>query len=196
MKRDSLELRKMGLEEEFFARRERALRERARIERRRAGKKRQIAERCGIKDEVLLEQLASLDLHDEAIPALAVLPLAEIAWADGFVDDAERRAVLQAARAAGVGETDEARRQLEAWLEHEPAPITFDLARSFVGQTCGSLAPALRDAVRDEFLDHARSVATASGGILGLGSVSASEGHVLKRVQAALTSPPPPPEAA
>lgn len=175
--------RRGRLEQGLLVRREPIRLERTRTAAARDRLKARIAERCGIADDRLLDELASLAVEEAAIPALALLPLAEIAWADGQVDTAERNAVLQAAERAGVLEEPAAARQLIAWLDHPPPAITFEVALSLIEQTCRSLDAATRDAVRDELLDRARTVATASGGLFGRGTVCPAEARVLERVQ-------------
>ena len=94
--------RRKGFEAEFFRRQEAALLQRLRDEEARRSARQALAAASHITDEVLLDQLAALGIKPETLVALSLVPLVEIAWADGTVQASERQAILETARAAGL----------------------------------------------------------------------------------------------
>ena len=124
----------------------------------------------GIEDRALLERLAGLGLDREAIAALALTPLVEVAWADGEVDRKERAAVLEAAGRYGLARGDPSYGLLEIRLGERPGPELLATWKSTLRMLQRTLdAPALRT-LRGEVMARARRVAEASGGLLGLGA--------------------------
>ena len=98
MDKDFLADRRKGFEEEFFRRQEAALLQRLRDEEARRSARQALAAASRITDEVLLDQLAALGIKPETLVVLSLVPLVEIAWADGTVQDSERRPIHEAAR--------------------------------------------------------------------------------------------------
>ena len=60
------------------------------------------AEISGITNEAILRKLAELQVRVETLATLSVIPLVEVAWADGKIDDPEREAILKEAESCGV----------------------------------------------------------------------------------------------
>ena len=54
--------------------------------------------------------------------ALALVPLVEVAWADGQLDRKERGAILERAKESGIGAGSMEHALLEAWLDRRPDP--------------------------------------------------------------------------
>jgi hypothetical protein len=92
----------------------------------------------------------------------------EVAWADGDIDEKERRAVLEGAGGFGFvkGNVDYA--LLERWLGHRPGPALLKTWVHFMQGLCGQLTDAERLALKDDLLSRARRVAEAAGSFLGL----------------------------
>ncbi|MBF0216103.1 MAG: hypothetical protein HQL30_03800, partial [Candidatus Omnitrophica bacterium] len=60
-----------------------------------------LSEISGIQDQGVLDKFIELDISPEVLASIAVVPLVEVAWADGHVDEQEHKAVLEAAAASG-----------------------------------------------------------------------------------------------
>jgi len=88
--------RKKALEEQFFAREERQLLERVRAEAAQKERRQALAHASGIDDAAVIDRLVALDLDGGTIAALGLVPLVEVAWADGTLHERERDAVVQA----------------------------------------------------------------------------------------------------
>ena len=67
-------------------------------------RKQAMAEESGITDHVLLDQLISLDLDADTVAAISLVPIIEVAWSDGELDEKERSAVLRPLRNPASGE--------------------------------------------------------------------------------------------
>ena len=73
-----------------------------------------------------------------------------------------------------------AHRLLRSWIEKRPGPTLFDawgLHVSLAGRTPEQ---------REQILDRASKVAHASGGLLGIGTVSGAESKVLEKIKTLL----------
>jgi len=60
-----------------------------------------LARASNIEDPELLERLVDLGIDARSWTALSLVPLVEVAWADGTIDEKERTAILAAALALG-----------------------------------------------------------------------------------------------
>ena len=94
--------RRNALEEEFFRRQDAALLAQRRTEEERRAARAALAAASHITDDALLDQLVALGINPNTLTALSLVQLVEVAWADGKVEDAEKQAILAAARAAGL----------------------------------------------------------------------------------------------
>ncbi len=155
-------------EERYFLEKEAQIRNRIRAEleaRAKAAAQRQaIAAQVG-GNEQLAGRLHDLGFDADTVPALHLLPLVAVAWADGKVSPAERDAVFRIAAAHGIEPGSKAALLLASLLESRPSQAVGD-----------QVAALLRDLLASRGL-HPRSlveasleVASASGGFLGLGN--------------------------
>ena len=171
------------LEDSFFAQEERLLIEKMQSLNKKKKTKEALAEVSGIRDDGILQKLLDLDIKPDIVAALAIVPLVEVAWADGTVDPKEREAVLQAAESHEIHKGDDEYQLLETWLKRRPEPQLLDAWTHYIGGLCKELTPEERTVLKNELLDHARLIAESSGGFLGLGNkVSKSEADVLEKL--------------
>jgi hypothetical protein len=181
-------LRERGrsLEEEFFRREDARLKERLRQAAERESAREALVRASGIKSPEVLDRLIDLDIHPETVAALSLVPLVEVAWADGSLDASERGAVLERADTAGFAPGSIERALLETWLSRKPEPKLLRAWVHLVEGLCEQMSPQEVAALREGLLDKARAVAGASGGFLGLGSkISAKEADVIRRLESA-----------
>lgn len=181
--------RRQALEEEFFRRREQALIERMRQEQQRRELTEALSQASGIKDPEVLRKLVDLGIQPRTLAPLALVPLVEVAWADGSMAPKEREAIVAAAEAAGLDRGSAGFALLESWLEERPEPALRQVWFEYVRALCSALDEAGRQRLRSEVMGRARAVAEAAGGILGLGrKVSPAEEQVLRELEAAFTT--------
>lgn len=181
--------RKRVLEEEFFRKRERALLERMRAEQARQTRRQALAEASGLTDDAVLDHLVELGIEPDTLLALRLVPLVEVAWADGHLDERERRAILEALAAAGLAPGSPARTLVEGWLTEPPPPALWEAWAAYTRALCARLAPGERQRLRTTVLDQARAVARAAGGFLGLGRISPEEEERLRAIEQAFEAP-------
>jgi hypothetical protein len=183
---DFLGDRRKALEEEFFRKENEKLRGQLRAQMERADHRESLARAIGISDKAVLDHLVALGLDGQTVAALGLVPLIEVAWADGKMDDSEHKAVLRAARDRGVDDASPAGLLLDSWLSTPPPPRLLEVWTQYVKALSENLDAAERDTLREEIIGHARRVAEAAGGFLGMGSkISQAEQKMLERLEAA-----------
>jgi hypothetical protein len=139
-----------------------------------------------VHDEALLDHLIDLDLQPEALAAIAVVPLVAVAWADGAVQEKERAAIIQAAKATGINSQDGRYPILEHWLSQKPGPEVMDAWKLYIAALCKQLDAKEVEELKSDLLNRAETVAEAAGGILGVTSkISSTEREMLKALQQA-----------
>jgi hypothetical protein len=142
-----------------------------------------LAEVSGITNRHILRRLVELEINPDLLASLAVVPLVEVAWADGYVHEKERIAILAAAAGAGVGRGTIDFELLEEWLTQRPPPVLLDAWVQYIAGLCEVLSPEDCKNLETSLLTRARSVAEAAGGVLGwVGKVSSAEQSVLDRM--------------
>ncbi|MGH0037438.1 MAG: hypothetical protein ACQGVK_20615 [Myxococcota bacterium] len=177
MSTDVLKERERALENAWFQKREAELAERRRAAKEREARARALGEACGLEDAEVLNALVDLGIEAEAVAALALVPLVAMAWADGRLGVSERQAVLDAAHHAGVDRGRPGYALLEEWLETRPAPLLYKTWIEFARALRDQLDEGQRAALRKDFVDRARDIAEAAGGVLNLGPHVSSEEH-------------------
>lgn len=173
-------------EEEYFRRRDRELIERMRQEAAAAGARRELETATGIHDAATLAELEALGFTPQTLPLLPLMPVLQVAWAEGGVSPAERQMIVDLARARDIAADSEADRQLQAWLDSRPSAETFQKARRLIGAMLETPAGAEMHVSADDLLKYCEQIAHASGGLFGFGSVSAQEQNALRQIAAAL----------
>ncbi len=133
----------------------------------------------GITNPELLERLIGLQLRGETVAAFWLYPLVEVAWADGKLDEKERGVILEAAARAGVEGGSPAFELLENSMREGPSEERRKVWRAYARDLAGRLDAKERRLTRNDLIRHARVVAEASGGVLGMGKISANEQAVL-----------------
>src|SRR5262245_58173955 len=74
----------------------------------------------GMTDDAVLDKLVALGLKTNTIAALSLVPLIEVAWADGSIQDNERNAILQGAHGKGLEQGSDGYELLQSWLRKQP----------------------------------------------------------------------------
>jgi hypothetical protein len=182
---DSIHERGRALEEEYFRKKNRELIERMQLDARNEQARRDMGTQLGIEDPELLNELQKLGFTADTVALLPLVPVVQVAWADGNVADAERAAIVKLARTRGVAEGSVASHQLAAWLTDRPSPEVFAgatrLIRALLDSPVGD-----RTLSADDLVGYCESIAAASGGLFGIKSISAEERTMLGQIAAQL----------
>ena len=149
------------------------------------GSKEELRKASGMTDDAVLEKLVALGLRGNTIAALSLVPLIQVAWADGTIQDNERTAILQGAHGKGLDEGTPGYELLQAWLAKRPGDDLFVAWEAYIKALASQLNDEQNRLLRNQIVGFAKMVAAAAGGILGFGKVSASEEKVLHRIEAA-----------
>ena len=113
---------------------------------------------------------------------LHLVPLLQMAWAEGGVSDRERVLIVEAARARGIEEGSPADGQLKGWIASRPSADLFEKSLRAIGAILQARPSEEREASQRDLLSYSTAIASASGGILGFGKVSPEEQRVLARI--------------
>jgi hypothetical protein len=141
----------------------------------------------GMTDNAVLDKLVGLGLRANTIAALSLVPLIEVAWADGEIQDNERSAILQGAHGKGLEQGSDGYELLQSWLRKRPQPGLIEAWEAYIKALTGQLNDEQNKLLKNQIVGFAKMVAAAAGGFLGIGKVSASEEKVLSRIDAAFT---------
>lgn len=185
---DLLQRQASRLEEEFFAKKDAILIEQQKkllaMEHTQAA----LTAVSGIRNEVVLKKLVALDIHPDLLATLALVPLVEMAWADGKIQENERTAILQGASNIGMGKGSIDYTLLDEWLKIKPPDSLLTAWVLYIEGLCERLTPEECESLKTTLIGYARKVAEAAGGFLGLGSpISSQEQALLDKLTAAFT---------
>jgi len=137
----------------------------------------------GIKSKWVLQKLMDLGVQPQMMMVLTLVPLLEVAWADGHISKEERELILKEASKTGIEDGTEAYMLLSNWLETKPENQLFTSWNVYVEGLCNELSANQIVDFKNDVLARAKAVAEASGGILGIGKVSKSEKLVLEKLE-------------
>ncbi|MGE0756580.1 MAG: hypothetical protein AB7F89_03195 [Pirellulaceae bacterium] len=167
--------RRRALEDAFFAERDRQLLERLRNELCQLEEQQHLAHVCGVIDEKVLTDLLASGVRAETLAAVRLIPLVEVAWCDGHVSPAERRALLEAAVQYGIKPNTACHALLDSWLAHRPDPRIVQSWKEYVSELAKAMPADSMQKMRDDLEKYLRTIAQSAGGILGLQRISKKE---------------------
>jgi hypothetical protein len=172
----------------FFHEQDQKLRRAFRERMEKMDRRTQLTQVTGIQDEAVLDRLIELKIEPETIAAMAVVPLVVVAWADGKVQEEERKAIIAAAQAAGIQPQDGRYPMLEHWMNKRPSAQLIEAWEHYIKDICTRLDKQEIEELKHDVLSLARHVGQAAGGFLGIGNrVSAAEQVVLDRLEKAFS---------
>jgi hypothetical protein len=181
---DAFAERGRALEEEYFRKKDRELVEKLRRSGAADQVRGELSKQTGISDPAVLAELQELGFTGETVVLLPLMPVLELAWAEGGITPAERQALVSVARSRGIDEGSAPDRQLNAWMAARPAPEVFVKASRLISALLDSGAPAAQGLTAEQVVKHAEQIASASGGLLGLPirAISMEERDLLARI--------------
>jgi hypothetical protein len=185
---DAFERRRRSFEAQYFGRKEAHLVSKLKQVFGRKVDKESVSRATGIKNERLLESLVALNLSGDLMAAFNLLPLVEVAWADGAVDEREVRALMTAIEEQGIQPGTPAHARMEFAIKHGPDPEAKKVWYLYAEELKNTLSAKELDEFRQDILETSRTVANVSGGLLNIAfTISPNEQRVLDAVAKALT---------
>jgi hypothetical protein len=124
---------------------------------------------AGIQDSSLIEHLTKAGFDSDSARALYLLPLVDVAWADGRVQKEEQSEILGLMEKAGISKDSKAYAQMIRWMEKGPSDQSFLQARSLLEPIVAELKKSGKD-VSSWVLEAAEKVAGVTNSLFGLGS--------------------------
>lgn len=176
-----------SVEDMFFFQKDQRLMEAREALRRLQETKENLAKVSGIRNDEVLDKLIALQIRPETLATLFAVPLIEVAWADGDMDEKERNKLFLFAEKAGLRKKSIDPTVMATWLKKRPDPALMDAWVQYIQALCQQLSGDERQALKSEVLTDACAVAQAAGGILGFGKQSTVEHTVLNRIEAAFS---------
>ncbi|MDX1927287.1 MAG: hypothetical protein SFV81_12265 [Pirellulaceae bacterium] len=174
--------RGQALEEAFFFRMDQELIEQLSRRLQREEKIRLFASATGIRDRKHLEMLADSGFELSTLTAFIWVPLLFVAWADGSADDMEKGVISEVLATKGISKSTTSMMLEHEWFRKRPTEELWQVWAEFSTATLQTLDAEVRDKLIKEMIGLCRVVAHASGGVMGLGKISASEAKVIDRV--------------
>jgi hypothetical protein len=186
--KDLLAERGRSLEAEYFRRKDKELLERAKEQHAAAERRGRLAAALGLDaDDPAAAALTALGFDGETAPLLDIVPAVQVAWSDGTLPPKERaeierllsRPELQRAAQAGSS-------MMAEWLTRQPPRELYRAATDALKARAARLEGEARSRLVARIIDDCNAVASASGGVFGLGSLSSAEADQIRQLAAAL----------
>ena len=182
--RDIIQERGRSLEDDYFKKKDRELIEKiqraAEADRARAD----VGRAAGLSDPALAQELLDLGFTADTVALLPIVPILQMAWAEGGVSQSERDLIVRFARSRGIAEGSAADQQLTSWLANRPSEAVFARAGRLIRAVLDSGSdPGLN---ADDLVAYAEKIASASGGVFGIGKISSEERALLSGLAADL----------
>lgn len=183
---DAFHERGRALEEEYFRKKDRELLEKMRLASEAERTEKDLAASTGVHDAQVLKDMAALGFTPETVVLLPLVPVLQVAWAEGGVTDAERRLLVKLARARGIVEGSGADSQLAQWMTERPDQAVFDGATRLVRAMLEAQPDGARDLEAGDIVRYCEQIANASGPFLSLRRISPEERELLNTIKGAL----------
>ena len=189
---DAFAEREHALEEEYFRKKDLELFERMHKAAQTAAARAQMERSTGLSDFALLQELLELGFTPETVSLLPLVPVLEVAWAEGGISAAERELIEKLARSRGIDDASPAGDQLHQWMTTRPDDTVFQRAGRLIAAMLGSSSHKVFGLTAEELVAYCEKIAKASGGIFGtsLRSVTPEERALLTRITSDLKARP------
>jgi hypothetical protein len=184
--RDAFTDRGRSMEEDYFRKKDRELIEKLRQSAAAAQLRKDLGRETGLDAPELLQELHELGFTPETVGLLPLVPVIQIAWAEGGITREEREQIVRLARSRGIEEGSAGDRQLTEWMATRPAAAIFAGAARLIRAMLDSDSPQASNLTANDLVKYCEDIASASGGILGMGRISGDERALLSRIAADL----------
>lgn len=185
---DAIAKRGRSLEDEYFRKKDLELIEKIRQAAAIDQARKDLGRKAGLDAPELLQELHDLGFTPDTVSLLPLVPIVQMAWAEGGITTAERELILRLARSRSVEVGSAADRQLTEWITNPPAEAVFSGARRLIRAMLDSGSAETSDLNANDLVKFCEEIASASGGILGIRRISAEERALLSSIAADLNA--------
>ncbi|MBF0206746.1 MAG: TerB family tellurite resistance protein [Oligoflexia bacterium] len=181
---------KLSLEDAFFLKEDQILIDKMKQMEKMKKTKEEYTKVSGITNDTVLQKFIELDLEVNLVASMALVPLIEVAWADGKITTEERVVILSCIEKLGVDNKGIELSLIERWLTHRPEPKLLDAWFSYVHGVNERMSPEERKVFEEVLMHDVTRVANASVGKwsfnFGLGKkFSKREKRVIEKLRSA-----------
>ena len=177
---------RIAKEEEYFHKKEKELVEKMRQRALKEQERQELSEFFFVEDAEILDDLQQLGYSRDTIFLLFLVPVIHVGWIDGEVTNSEREAILEIARQRGMEAGAPAEVMLLDWLNNRPSDEFFEKTLRLIRNILKT-RPLVVKNIREQSLAHfCNVVASASGGFMGFGKVSAAQRELINKIVAEL----------
>ena len=121
-----------AMEDDYFYKKDRELVEKMRRAAADEKARSEMAAQIRINDPGLIKDLGELGFTPETVKVLPLMPIVQLAWAEGGVSADERKLLVSLARNRGISEGSPADLLLADWMARAPAPEIFSNAMRLI----------------------------------------------------------------
>ena len=139
------------LEDQFFFEKDRILQEQLKKLQKEKESAEALSNVSGITDAAVLKELVDHGIRPETVAALCLVPIIEVAWADGKVDEKEREAVLAGAKNCGL---DADHDMIGEWLIKRPGSKFYTVWKKYITGLAQELDEGAMAVLEKNILDH------------------------------------------
>lgn len=173
---------RIAKEEEYFHKKEKELIEKMRQRALKDQERQELSEFFFVEDAEMLDDLQRLGYSRDTIFLLFLVPVIHVGWIDGQVTEQEREVILEIARQRGMEAGAPAEVMLLDWLNKRPSDEFFEKTLRLIRNILETRPPVVHN-IREQSLAHyCNVVASASGGFLGFGTVSAAQKELINKI--------------
>jgi hypothetical protein len=172
---DVFQARARALEAAFFRKRDAELLARMRSQLAEMEEREKVAHVSGILDEQLLLDLVRMGVTAETLLAMRFVPMVAVAWSDDVVSAEEQAAILKSVEAEDIAPGSPAYQLLRDWLERRPDEAVIAAWKAYISELARIMPAESLEKLRQRTESLCYQVAKASGGFLGIGSISHAE---------------------
>ncbi|MFY9255927.1 MAG: hypothetical protein WAO83_20905 [Fuerstiella sp.] len=138
-----------------------------------------------IQDDAVLEELLYVGIQPGTLQAMTLVPAIHVAWANGYVENKERDAVIHAAKNMGIDTESSPGQLLTSWLKHKPTSELFQAWEDYIKALKGIINVVAYRHLHESAINTAENIAKSAGGMLGVLAISFAEQQAIKQIDEA-----------
>lgn len=167
------------MEAQYVFYNEQRLKEDAKIQCEREHAIEELRQNTHITELKVLTELVDCGIRADSLNVITLVPLVEVAWANGFIQRKERLTILAAAESLGANPDSPSFKLLGEWLQQRPVPTLLTTWKDYIGAVQLILSDEAFACLRDSTIARTMAVAKSAGGFFGGGAISKAQRAVI-----------------